>query len=139
MNLAYVTLYVSDLALLRDWYVHNLGLSIVWQSPSFVLLKGTGGAMLGLHQGAPLAEPERVQLHFEVPDVDALYETLYARGLPFRHGPQEMPWGVRMAALRDPAGHTVELYTPLPGRGFRQHPGEPAASRPGGDAGTGGR
>lgn len=98
----------------RDWYVKHLGLTILMESPDFVLL-GSQGAHLGLHRGEPLSEPERINLHFEVVDVDIEvdieYERIKRRGLIFAQAPKTMPWGYRTAYLRDPAGHTVEIYT----------------------------
>ena len=52
-----------------------------------------------------------MQLHFEVADVDDEYEDLAGQGVPFEQAPHNTPWGYRVAALRDIAGHTVELYT----------------------------
>jgi catechol 2,3-dioxygenase-like lactoylglutathione lyase family enzyme len=114
-KLGYVTLDVKEETLedVRDWYVETLGLSVVWKSRDFCMLGGDGGARLGLHAGTPLERPERVQLHFEVTDVDAEYEDLAGQGVPFEQPPHNMSWGYRVAALRDNAGHMVELYTAL--------------------------
>lgn len=114
-KLGYVTLHVEAEALdeVRDWYVETLGLSVVWKSRDFCMLGGTGGARLGLHAGTPLERPERVQLHFEVDDVDGEYEDLAGQGVPFEQAPRNTAWGYRVVALRDNAGHMVELYTPL--------------------------
>jgi uncharacterized glyoxalase superfamily protein PhnB len=57
---------------------------------------------------------ERVQLHFEVRDVDAEYERLKSAGVDFKEPPQDMPWRWRHAYTNDPAGHTVEICSPLP-------------------------
>lgn len=111
-TLSYITLLVDDVDSVKDWYVRHLGLSVSWESADFVLLAGDG-ADLGLHHGSPLSEPEKVQLHFSVADVDADYERLTAEGLTFYKRPETKPWGHRTAYLSDPAGHTVELYTPI--------------------------
>jgi catechol 2,3-dioxygenase-like lactoylglutathione lyase family enzyme len=114
-KLGYVTLEVDEETLddLRDWYVETLGLSVAWRSRGICMLGGQGGARLQLHAGAPLERPERVGLHFEVADVDAEYEDLAGQGVPFHQPPHNTAWGYRVAALRDCAGHTVELYTEL--------------------------
>jgi uncharacterized glyoxalase superfamily protein PhnB len=39
-----------------------------------------------------------------VDDVDAVYARLSERGVGFAHAPRDMPLGLRVAALRDPAG-----------------------------------
>ncbi len=112
-RLGYITLLVDDVNAVEHWYVRHLRLTVSWESADFVLLT-SDGADLGLHRGPPLSEPERVQLHFEVADVDAKYDQLAAEGLTFHKGPETMPWGYRTAYLSDPVGHTVELYTPVP-------------------------
>lgn len=109
--LNYITLLVDDVEAVRDWYVAHLGMEIRWASPDFVLLDSPRAA-LGLHRGSPPRNPGNVQLHFEVPDVDAEYERLRGEGLGFREAPRTMPWGHRTAYLTDPVGHTVEIYTP---------------------------
>ena len=114
-KLGYVTIQIEPdmLEEVRDWYVDTLGLSVVWRSRDFCMLGGQGGARLGLHAGTPLEWPERVQLHFEVTDVDAEYEDLAGQGVPFEQPPHNTAWGYRVAALQDVAGHTIELYTSM--------------------------
>ncbi len=76
------------------------------------------GAAIILLPGDPLEHPERLQMHFHVPDVDAEYERLKREGVKFDEAPNDKPWGWRHAYTRDPVGHTVELCSPLPGAGF---------------------
>lgn len=109
-GLDYVTLVVDDVESPAAFYDDHLGLRRVEDGDAFVLLAGDGGASVGLHAGEPLAHPERVQLHFPVPSVDDAHERLSEAGLRFESGPSETPWGYRVAELRDPAGHTVELF-----------------------------
>lgn len=52
-------------------------------------------------------------MHFPVTDVDAEYDRLTKRGIKFDEPPENKPWGWRHAYTHDPAGHTVELCTPL--------------------------
>lgn len=115
VKFGYITLNVEEdrLPELRDWYLDLVGLSAVWQSRSFCMLTGEGSARLGLYAGTPLDHPERIQLHFEVPDVDGIFEELVGEGERFLRAPQDTSWGYRTAALQDPIGHVVEFYTPL--------------------------
>src|SRR5579883_2774141 len=112
ISLTYITLFVSEVETVRDWYVRHLGLRAETDSGQFVRLVGTEGAMLGLHRGAPAQHPERIQIHFQVLDVDAFCRRLMADGVTFDREPSDAPWGLRVASLRDPAGHTVEIYSP---------------------------
>ena len=45
-------------------------------------------------------------------DVNAIYARLSERGVSFERAPRDMTWGLRVAALRDPAGLHVELCAP---------------------------
>jgi catechol 2,3-dioxygenase-like lactoylglutathione lyase family enzyme len=95
----------------RDWYIEVIGLSTAWESDDFVLLAGKDGARLGFHAGIPLSEPDKVQIHFEVPDIDEVYARLKGQGVIFHQAPTNTSWGYRVASLHDPIGHTVELFT----------------------------
>jgi catechol 2,3-dioxygenase-like lactoylglutathione lyase family enzyme len=112
VRLGYLTLRVRDVAVARDWYAHNLGLRDVVRRERFALMSDDDGPRLGLHEGEPVAHAGSVRLHFLVEDVDTLHGALRARGIQFESPPTNMPWGFRVAILRDPDGHTVELYTP---------------------------
>ena len=112
VRLGYVTLRVRDVAVTRDWYARNLGLRDVVRRERFALLADEDGPRLGLHEGEPVVHAARMQLHFLVEDVDTLYGALRARGVLFESPPTNKPYGFRVATLRDPDGHAVELYTP---------------------------
>ena len=62
-------------------------------------------------EGAPdqWRPPREPNLYFMVQDVDAAYRTLSSRGVSFDQPPQDMPWGHRVAQLRDPEGRRVCL------------------------------
>ena len=113
MRLTTVTIWTGDPTVLRDWYVTHFGMTVLQETPRFVLLGSDGGASIGFHVGEPLATPDRVQLHLEVEDVDAEYQRLVAAGLVFDGPPEDRPWGVRSTAVLDPAGHSVEITSPL--------------------------
>ncbi|WP_217593621.1 VOC family protein [Cohnella sp. GbtcB17] len=58
----------------------------------------------------PFSGRDQVALVFRVDNVDAVYEELRAKGVPFVQPPLDTPeWGHRVAYLRDPAGHVIEL------------------------------
>ena len=67
----------------------------------------------------PTARPDagtRAQLTLTVDDVDARCAELESRGVQLLNGPMDRPWGVRTAALADPAGHVWELAQPIAGK-----------------------
>ena len=116
MQLSSVTIRTSDPKELRDWYVAHLGLEVRDETPSFVMLgePGTPGFAIAFHVGEPLSEPQRVQFHFAVADVDEVYERLVKAGVAFDDEPSNKPWGLRTASCQDPGGHSVEFVMPVP-------------------------
>lgn len=62
-------------------------------------------------EGAPdqWRPPREPNLYFMVTDVDAAYRALSSRGVAFDQPPQDMPWGHRVAMLKDPEGRRVCL------------------------------
>lgn len=117
MILRHVHINVGDVDAARDWYVTNLGLSIVHELPGTLAILGDEShCQIGLEAGQPVSEPERVHLIFRVPDVDSKYADLKGReGVGVVRPPEDEPYGHRVAIFRDLVGHTVELYTPLEG------------------------
>lgn len=110
MRFSLVTVFVEDPTVLRDWYTGRLGLKVSSETARFVQLADeTGRPCVAFHVGRPIGNAGHVQLHFEVDDVDAEYERLRAAGVAFDEPPEDKPWGWRVAAMRDPAGHTVEV------------------------------
>ena len=113
MRFSLVTVFVEDPTTLRDWYTDTLGLTVSSETPRFVqLADDSGQPCVAFHVGRPIGHAEHVQLHFEVNDVDAEDERLRGAGVAFDEPPEDKPWGWRVTALRDPAGHTVELVHP---------------------------
>ncbi len=55
--------------------------------------------------------PGRVLVSIEVDDVDAALPSVTALGGSVEGGPTDMPWGQRVAHVRDPDGNAVNLTT----------------------------
>lgn len=115
MKLGYVILFVKEVPPLRDWYKEHLGLTLIEESPdgSFAMFECDSATLLAFHEGEAILNPSEVGLHFEVPDVDAAFDRLVAEGVEFEKPPEDMPWGKRSAFTRDPAGHTVGIYSAI--------------------------
>ena len=66
---------------------------------------------MGLHPypvaGQNSEHPEKLQMHFEVADVDAEYNRLKRLGVEFDKPLEDQPWGWRHAYTHDPVGRTV--------------------------------
>jgi catechol 2,3-dioxygenase-like lactoylglutathione lyase family enzyme len=112
MRMTNITVWTQDPTAVRDWYAEKLGLKVAEETPRFVMLRGESGAALAFHVGEPLGTPERIQFHFEVDDVDQVYQRLVDQGVTFESPPIQRPWGVRSTTTFDPAGHSVELTSP---------------------------
>jgi uncharacterized glyoxalase superfamily protein PhnB len=86
---------------------------VLQETPRFVQLGWEGeSGLLAFHVGKPLTEPDRVQFHIRVADVDDVYEQLLTRGVRFTEGPNNKPWGLRTASAHDPVGHGLEFEMP---------------------------
>lgn len=109
MKLQYVVLSVDDVDRVKAWYVQYLELSVVRDRRDSFVLAGRGGGMLELRKGKPVDHPERVTLVFEVDEIKTVFKRIHDSKI--RLGNQEIPYGKEVAALKDPAGHTVIVYT----------------------------
>src|SRR4051794_20842865 len=113
-TIPYITLWVRDFERTVRFYKDTLGLPLVEINEAFARF-GTGGTQLAFHAlepGHPVPGNRQLEIHFDVADVDSVYEELRGRGVEFNEPPANMPWGVRMAAFNDPEGWTVELVGP---------------------------
>lgn len=122
-----VLLVVSDIGRATAFYRDVLGASVyreyggsscVLSFQGVWLLLVTGGAPTEDKPTvtfAPPADPDRVshELTMRVPDCQAAYETLQARGATFLTPPKN--WGSEIRAFfRDPDGHLLEISQTVP-------------------------
>jgi catechol 2,3-dioxygenase-like lactoylglutathione lyase family enzyme len=116
-SLSYITFYVRNFQGVLEFYRDTLGLDIEQLNDGFVRFRAAGGFMLAFHYAEqPILARPAPEIHFDVPDVDRAWADLQSRGVTFSRPPADMPWGVRMAACRDPEGHTIEIVGPLNAR-----------------------
>lgn len=113
-NLSYVTLWSVKFDEMRRLYKEVLGLPLVDENSSFMMFQ-TKGSRLAFHRLAkgPRIDRRSVELHFEVNDVDEVYDSLQRKGVRFEEKPANKPWGTRMASFHDPEGYAVEIVGPL--------------------------
>jgi lactoylglutathione lyase len=116
----YVVLVVADLDRALHFYVDVLGLPLGHRAGAYAQL-ATGPTRLALYEraamavtlGRPIRPPADdapgFELGFKVPDVDAAFAALAARGAPALTPPTDRAWGQRTAYVRDPDGHLIEL------------------------------
>jgi predicted enzyme related to lactoylglutathione lyase len=109
----------ADLGRLLAFYTGLLGAEEVLRFPDdgpvfYVGLK-LGDSELGLSSdsGVSPGEPGRMLLSVEVPDVDALLLRVENLGGTATSGANDMPWGQRVAHIKDPDGNVVNLTQQL--------------------------
>jgi lactoylglutathione lyase len=120
---SFVILYHEDMPVARHFYEDLLGLELrevtyewfvgYWISPrhEMTLCISTSPA----ERARWGAGGKGVVIDFVVADVDKSYRQLLGRGVSFVEPPTDRPWGLRTAALLDPAGYTLTISSYLPG------------------------
>jgi predicted enzyme related to lactoylglutathione lyase len=83
--------------------------------PAFYVGLSLGDSELGLSSDASVVagNPGRMLLSIEVPDVDALLPRVVELGGTAAGGANDMPWGQRVAHVKDPDGNVVNLTRTL--------------------------
>ena len=84
------------------------------EGPVFYLGLRIGDTDLGLVAKANpgVRETSRILLSIGVDDVDETLGRVTSLGGSVRSGPNDMPWGQRVAHIQDPDGNTVNLTEP---------------------------
>ena len=113
-----LTLTVASVEKSIAFYEGKLGLKVEWSSaPAFAMLRigsGTVGLLSideakkeGVAESTP-AQKAAIHVEFSTDNLDALYESLRARGVAFHQPPHDEPWERSMTAF-DPDGYSVEF------------------------------
>lgn len=122
-----VVLFARDFQASLVFYRDTLGLPVALLEDDFVAFKlhDQDFALQALATAVELfdaqvepagAQSDRVMLCADVDDVNAVYDTLTARGLDFVKAPFDRDWGYRTAYFRDPDGNLWELRQSIKAR-----------------------
>ena len=109
----------ADLDRLLGFYTGLFGAREVMRFPAegpvFYVGLSLGDSELGLSsdESAVAGDPGRMLLSIEVPDVDALLPRVEELGGTGGAGANDMPWGQRVAHVKDPDGNVVNLTQTL--------------------------
>ena len=109
----------NDLDRLLAFYTGLLGAREVMRFPDdgpvFYVGLALGDSELGLSSDASVVagEPGRMLLSIEVTDVDALLTQVESLGGTATSEANDMPWGQRVAHIKDPDGNVVNLTQEL--------------------------
>jgi lactoylglutathione lyase len=114
-SVAHITIYGRELRRMIDFYRDTLGFPLLEADETFQFARLDGGSVaIGLAAGEP--HPERgihIGVHtgigLSVPDIDAAYETLKARGVTFSMPPKRQAWGGYRAMFLDPDANVILL------------------------------
>jgi catechol 2,3-dioxygenase-like lactoylglutathione lyase family enzyme len=121
-----IVLLVHNFEKSLTFYRDTIGLEVVQQEEKFAAFRMHDQDFAILHvseaaemfnaeiAGTPLKGVVPVLLCTKVPDVDAAYETLKAKGVAFTKAPVSQPWGIRAMYFTDPEGNIWEFAHPLP-------------------------
>ena len=119
MSALFPIISTPDLARMRRFYESVLGATLIRRVPEdgpvFYVGLELGGSELGLSSddGVSPGDPGRMLLSIEVPDVDALLPQVEGFGGTATSGANDMPWGQRVAHIKDPDGNVVNLTQQL--------------------------
>jgi predicted enzyme related to lactoylglutathione lyase len=108
-----------DLDRLRTFYTSLLGAEEIFRYPAegaaFYVGLRLGDSELGLSADADVrpGDPGRMLLSIEVPDVDPLLPKVGELGGTAPGPANDMPWGQRIAHIKDPDGNVVNLTRQL--------------------------
>ena len=109
----------NDLDRLLTFYTQLLGARELMRFPDdgpvFYVGLALGDSELGLSSDASVSpgDPGRMLLSIDVPDVDALLPRVAGLGGEATSGANDMPWGQRVAHIKDPDGNVVNLTQQL--------------------------
>ena len=117
MHLDYTTHSVEDM---KTFYAETLGFTDTMHDPrsDYLMVRTGPSSSLGFMPPMPgppeqWRPPREPAIYLRVEDVDRAYQELTARGVTFQQEPTDMPWGDRVATLRDPEGRQVSLAQPI--------------------------
>jgi predicted enzyme related to lactoylglutathione lyase len=109
----------NDLERLLAFYTGLFGATEVMRFPDdgpvFYVGLALGDSELGLSSDASVVpgDPGRMLLSIEVPDADALLPRVAELGGEASGPANDMPWGQRVAHIKDPDGNVVNLTQTL--------------------------
>ncbi|MEE1751981.1 VOC family protein [Streptomyces sp. SP18CS02] len=112
----------ADQDVLLGFYTELFGAEEVFrvpaEGPPFYLGLRIGDTDLGLVAKANPGNgaASRILLSIDVDDVDETLGRVEALGGSVRGGPEDMPWGQRVAHIQDPDGNPVNLTQSIPAR-----------------------
>ena len=125
MKLSRIVIKVKDYRASFEFYKNVLGLKLSqsWQrQDSWGAIFVTGTSLIeilwqpsgvGLEQSNYIPLRDKIDVFFEVHDIDILHKRLLDSGVAIAGKPQDMPWGYRIFKIKDPDNISIVLSQPL--------------------------
>lgn len=108
VKLAYVIEFVADMGKAVAFYRDTLGLKLRFESPQWSEFD-TGATTFALHPASAENRPGRMELGFNVEDLEAVRAALSAKGVKFTMAPTKQEFGGKRARFLDSEGARVTL------------------------------
>jgi predicted enzyme related to lactoylglutathione lyase len=114
------TIITAHLERMLEFYSGLLGANetsrVPEEGPVFYVGLRIGNSDIGVVSDSSVAGAQagRILLSIEVRDVDRLLPRVHGLGGEVTGGPTDMPWGQRVAHIKDPDGNAVNLTAPVP-------------------------
>jgi len=112
-------LFVNDINVSKDFYIHLLGFSVVNDFGKNVALSNgltlweIGPDYVITRKLKTRSKSNRFEIYFETQNIDQAFQVLSQAGVSFLHPLHEEPWGQRTFRFFDPDHHLVEIGEPL--------------------------
>jgi len=103
MKLNYVIEFVADMDRAVKFYRDLLGLPLRFQSPGWSEFS-TGETSLGLHPASENNPAGRVELGFNVANLESFHQEMTAKGVRFSMPPTKQDFGATLAQFLDSEG-----------------------------------
>jgi lactoylglutathione lyase len=105
---SYVIQFVADMGEAVKFYRDVLGLPLKFESPEWSEF-ATGETILALHPTSQENPAGKIELALTVPDIQASYQELTAKGVKFILPPTKQDYGGTLARFVDSEGTTWSL------------------------------
>jgi len=107
-NLSYVIKFVADMDRAVTFYRDSVGLPLKFQSPEWSEFS-TGETVLALHQASEKNPAGKMELGFNVPDLQQFHTEMTGKGVEFPMSPRKQDYGAMLAKFMDYEGSHVSV------------------------------
>jgi lactoylglutathione lyase len=107
-KLSHVIEFVADMDRAVKFYRDVMGLPLKFESPQWSEFS-TGDTSLALHPASAQNPAGKVEIGFEVPDLQKFHREMTANGVKFQMAPKPQDYGGMLARFEDSEGATVTV------------------------------